>query len=232
MAKKQFFAIVDTETAKDDSVADLGIVICDRQGNIHASMAVLVRGVFGEKELFYNPNETGFWGKAAAKVREQKYNDMLNSGTRMLASVAAINQWIAKAIGKYDPELTAYNLAFDRDKAAKTGIDFSGFRNSFCLWHAAVGNICRSKDYRRFVAENHLFNAPTEYGNMTYQTNAEAVAGFLAGEFLEEPHTALEDAQFFELPILAHIVKKKGWRDKLEAYNWRQFQVKDNFIPK
>ena len=232
MAKKQFFAIVDTETTKEDTVADIGIVICDRKGVIFAQCAVLVKNHFGAKELFYNPNDTGFWGKVAAQHREQMYSKMLNDGTRQLASVAAINNWIGKAIGTYNPDLTAYNLAFDTDKCAKTGIDLTGFNNRFCLWAAAVGNICDKKPFKQFALENHAFNNVTDAKNMTFQTNAEIVAGFLNGSFQSEPHTAIEDAVYFELPILQHIIKMRGWREKIKAYNWRDFQVKNHFVVK
>lgn len=232
MAKKQYFAILDSETTREDTVADLGIVICDRNGVIVNQMAVLVKDQFDTKELFYNPNDTGFWGKVAAENRKVMYTEMLNNGTRQLASVAAVNRWIAKAIGQYDPILTAYNLAFDRDKCAKTGIDLTGFKDSFCLWAAAVGNICNKKAFKQFALENHAFNNVTEHGNMTFQTNAEIVAGFLSGEYTKEPHTAIEDAIYFELPILKNIVKKKGWKEKIKAYNWKEFQVKDHFVAK
>jgi hypothetical protein len=42
----------------------------------------------------------------------------------------------------------------------------------------------------------------------------------------------LEDARDYELPILQLILKKKNWRDKVTPYNWREFQVKDNFVAK
>lgn len=229
MARKQFFLILDTETTKEDTVADFGIVICDRQGQVHKSLGVMVKDHFDTKELFYNPADTGFWGKQAAQARRIKYNEMLNAGIRMMASVNAINKWIMQAIATYNPELTAYNLAFDVDKCQKTGIDLTGFKSSFCLWQASVGNICKTKAFKQFALENHAFNAPTEHRNMTMQTNAEIVAGFISGQFVEEPHTALEDAMYFELPILKEIIKKKGWREKIEPYNWRNFQVKDNF---
>jgi hypothetical protein len=229
VGQKQFFAILDSETTVNDTVADLGIVICDRQGNIHNQMAVMIKGHFDEMELFYNPKDTGFWGKEAAIKRKGAYVDMLNNGTRVLASVNAVNIWIAKAIGKYNPELTAYNLAFDVDKCNKTGIDLTGFKNSFCLWQAAVGNICQTKKFKQFALENHGFNNRTANGNMTFQTNAEIVAGYLAGQFQPEPHTAIEDAIFFEKPILTHILKKKGWREKITPYNWKAHQVKDHF---
>ena len=66
---------------------------------------------------------------------------------------------------------------------------------------------------------------------MTFKTNAEAVCGFISGEFKPEPHTALEDARDFELPILTHVIKRRGWRDNIQAYDWRQFQTKNHFKP-
>lgn len=231
MAKKQFFAIVDTETTIESTVADLGIIICDRQGNIHNQMAVLVKGHFDSKELFYDRNSLELWGIHTLKARREKYTRMLNEGSRMLASVAAINKWIALAVGKYNPTMTAYNLAFDKEKCRNTEIDLP-FTDSFCLWHAAVGNICKTKKYKQFVLENHGFNSVTKFGNMTFKTNAEMVCGFLNGSFTEEPHTALEDARDFELPILKHILTKKGWKEKMTPYNWREFQVKQNFEAK
>jgi len=228
MAQKQYFAIIDTETTIDDTVADIGIVIVDRQGNIYNQMAVLVKDHFDSKELFYRKGEK-FWSFEYAQKKKALYTDMLNSGSRMMASVSAVNMWIQKAIGKYNPILTAYNLSFDVTKSANTGIDLNGFTNRFCLWHAAASIICGTKEYKRFVLENHLFNRPTEKGNMTYKTDAETVCGFLQGNLVDEPHTAIEDAINFELPILTHILKKKKWQDKVSAYNWANFQVKNHF---
>ena len=232
MAKKQFFLIVDTETTIDDTVCDFGAVVVDKQGNIHDQLAVLVKGHFDQKELFHDKQKAGLWGTESLKRRRANYNQMLNNGTRVLATVQAINNWLVDVRIKYDPELTAYNLAFDTEKCFKTGIVLEHFQKRFCLWYAAVGNICHQKKYRTFVVENHLFNAPTELGNMSYQTNAEAVAGYLADNMTKEPHTALEDAIDYELPILHHIVNKKNWRDNIKAYNWRNFQVRDWFIAK
>ena len=232
MARKQFFLIVDTETTVDDTVADFGAIVVDRKGEIHAQCAILVKDHFDKMELFYNPNDTGFWGKQAAAARKARYIEQMNAGSRMLAGVAAINRWLEKAAGKFNPILTAYNLPFDVNKCGNTGIDLNMFSERFCLWAAAIGNICTSKAYRKFALENHLFNAPTQFRNMTYKTNAEAVAGFLVGEFREEPHTAIEDAIYFELPILVDVLKKKNWKEKIKPYNWKEFQVKDHYLPK
>lgn len=229
MAKKQYWAILDTETTISDTVADIGIVICDRNGTVINQMAVLVNGHYGTHELFHDKNANDIWGYAGLNRRKQAYSNMLETGTRMLASVNAVNLWIQKAIGKYNPTLTAYNLAFDVSKCGNTGIDLNGFQSRFCLWQAAVGNICNTKAYKQFVLENHLFNNPTEKGNMTFKTNAEVVCGFISGTLIDEPHTALEDALNFELPILTHILKKKDWKTKITPYDWNAFQVRNHF---
>ena len=229
MAKKQYFLVIDTETSITDKVVDFGAVVCDRHGNIHAQCAVMIQSVFGVDSLFYDKNAPGIWSAANISKRMDNYNSMLESGSRMLASVNAVNRWLEKAAGKYDPELTAYNLAFDNSKCANTGIDLNMFSRRFCLWAAAVGNICQSKAYCKFVLENHLFNARTQHGNMTYSTTAEAVTGFLSGNMTDEPHTSIEDIIGYELPTLVHILKKRDWRAKMIAYNWKSFQVKDHF---
>jgi len=232
MAKKQFFAILDTETTMQDTVADFAIIIVDRSGKIYNSCAVLVAGHYGNFDLFHDKAATDIWGYSGLEKRKAAYIKMLDSGTRMVASVNAINKWINQAIGKYNPVLTAYNIAFDKSKCLNTGIDLSGFNSEFCLWEAAVGNICNKKDYRNFVLENHAFNKTTAQGNMTFQTNAEIVCGFIKGQFIKEPHTALEDARDFELPILQAIIKKRNWKDNIKPYNWRDFQTKNWFTSK
>ena len=232
MAKKQFFAILDTETTMENTVADFAIIICDREGKIFNQCAVLVNGHYGTYELFHDKKANDIWGYDGLIRRQNNYIKMLDSGVRMLASVNAINKWVNQAIGKYNPILTAYNLAFDKDKCKNTEIDLSVFNSEFCLWQAAVGNICNTKQYRNFVLDNHAFNKPTEHGNMSFSTSAETVCGFIKGEYIDEPHTALEDARDFELPILTEVIKKSKWREKITPYNWREFQVKNHFTAK
>jgi len=228
MARKQFFLVVDTETTVRDTVADFGAVVIDRKGEIFTQCAVMVRDHFDTSELFYT-GLTGFWGKVSAERRKAKYNEMLLQGSRMLASVAAINRWLEKVSGKYSPILTAYNLAFDTDKCEKTGIDLNTFAERFCLWSAASATICQTKAYKNFVVANHLFNSPTDKGNMTFKTDAESVAGFLNGQMVKEPHTAIEDAIQFEVPILRAIISKRKWRSQIQSYDWKSFQVKNHF---
>ena len=85
MAAKQYFLIVDTETSISDKVVDFGAVICDRQGNIFSQCAVLVNTVFGVDSLFYDKAASGIWSIKSVKRRMDNYNDMLNTGSRMLA---------------------------------------------------------------------------------------------------------------------------------------------------
>ena len=232
MAKKQFFAILDTETTISDTVADFAIIIVDREGKIHNQCAVLVAGHYGNHELFHDKNANDIWGYGGLAMRKANYATMLESGVRMLASTNAINKWINQAIGKYNPSLTAYNLAFDLAKCANTDIDLSGFTSRFCLWQAAVGNICNKKAFKQFALDNHAFNNATKLGNMTFKTNAEIVCGFINNNFIEEPHTALEDARDFELPILTTVIKKRNWRDNITPYAWQDYQVKNHFTAK
>lgn len=209
MAKKQWFCVVDVETSITDKVVDFGAVICDRNGEIATQCAVMVNTVFGVDDLFYDRNASGIWAQSSVNRRMEAYNNMLNSGSRMLASVNAINRWLEKANGKYSPILTAYNLPFDTAKCANTDIDLTIFGDRFDLWAAAVGNICNTKGFKQFVLNNHRFNNPTEKGNMTYKTDAETVTGYLSGNMTEEPHTSIEDIIGYEIPTLVHILKKR-----------------------
>lgn len=232
MAKKQYFLAVDTETSITDKVVDFGAVIHDRNGEIFAQCGVLVNTVFGVDSLFFDRAASGIWAAASVQRRMDNYVSMLDTGARMLASVNAINRWLEKANAKYNPELYAYNLAFDTNKCQNTGIDLTMFAKRFCLWGAAVGNICNTKKYRQFILENHLFNNPTEKGNMTFSTTAETVTGYLTGTMTDEPHTSIEDIIGYEMPTLVHIAKKKDWRAKNTPYVWRDFQVKNHFEAK
>jgi hypothetical protein len=231
MAKKEFYAIVDTETTINDHVFDIAIIIVDRKGEIHKKMAVLVNDFINE-DLFYD-NNNGAWSKQIAVKKRAEYEKMINDGRRIIASVNSINRWIDKAIAEYNPILTAYNVAFDSDKCQKSGIDLNGFKSRFCLWHTAAEMFGNSKNFKAFALENHYFGNRTKNANMVIKTNAEVMAHFVTGNNIAEPHTALEDAQFFELPILQAIVNKKGWKNKInKPFNWQNFVVKNHFKAK
>ena len=239
MAKQSTFLIIDTETTVRGNVADFGAIVANRKGEILASCGVLVREFYLDREnnpLFHDVTADPLWGKANLPRRYAAYDAMLSDGRRMLASIAAVNRWLAKVNAKYSPVATAYNKAFDWDKLDKSGIDCHMFETSFCLWHAAADKYVKTKAFRDFILENHYFNAPTKKGNMTFQTNAEVMARFITGnaDMPDEPHTALEDARDYELPILLDIIKAKDKAKYLQPkpYSWQGVQVRDWFKPK
>ncbi len=239
MAKKKFFLILDSETTQTDKVADLGLVIADKQGNVHAQAGVLIRDYYLDREqhpLFHTKEADPLWGRANLPARYANYDQMLANGSRMLASVAAVNRWLAQAAVKYRPVLTAYNLGFDRSKCANSDIDLSLFPETFCLWHASAAKWGQTKAYREFILETVGFNAPTKLRNMSYVTNAESMARFVLDQpdLPDEPHTALEDALHYELPILKRLVETVPKAEYMnpKGYNWRDYQVKDWFKAK
>ncbi len=231
MAKKQYFLIVDTETTMASTVADFAGIICDRKGEIFNQIAVLVRGEFGSKKLFYDVNsEHEIWTLKGLKRRNENYKNMLNTGQRMMASPLAINKWLAQAKNSY-PDLifSAYNSAFDLDKMAKTGID-TEFKNSFCLMRAAQNKVKGNKKYIQHCLDRKWLTL-----KLNFRTNAEAMAEFtLGGALPSEPHTALEDILDYELPIFKWLLKNGVSYKSLDqtGYNWRDWQLNQLVIPK
>lgn len=239
--KKHHFLIVDTETTQTDLVADFGAVIVDRHGSILNQCAVLVGGVFTDPDnhpLFFDPTAKpdDYFSKESRARRYDNYQRMLDGGSRMIAGVSAINNWLAKASATYDPILTAYNLPFDLTKCSNTGIDLTLFSKNFCLWKASFTHWAHTRRYRQMVLDCHAFNAPTQYGNMSFKTNAETMARFVLGnpDLEDEPHTALEDVVFYELPILTQLLKRRSAKWCLtepNSFDWRKVQVRDWFKP-
>ena len=237
---KKYFLIVDTETTQTQKVADLGLVVADKQGNIHGEWGIIIADFYCNRQehplfhIFGDTNDT--FSKASLPRRYARYDAMIKDGTRFLGTVNAVNNLLGKIQEKYNPVLTAYNLAFDADKLANSGIDANAFHSRFCLWHAAVAKWGQSKTYRQFVLDQHLLGTRTAHGNMTYTTKADYMAKFVLGNpaLAAEPHTALEDARDYELPILAALVKSTPPREYMNApgYNWRNHQVKDWFQPR
>ena len=236
MAKKQYFLGIDTETTMQNTVADFGAIVTDRKGNILAQAAILVQGHYGTYDLFHNEETGELWKRANLKGRMGHYQNMVDEGSRMIASVAAVNRWLEKALATYQPYLYAYNLPFDVDKCEKTAIDLSGFGKRFCLWAASADVWANTKKYKNFVMEHHCLNNVTKLGNATYKANAETMARFVLNnpEMPDEPHTAIEDLVDYELPILNRVLARRKASDlvSLTKPDWRKMQLKDHFTAK
>ena len=241
MAKKQFVLIIDTETTITNKVADFAAIVCDRKGNVTTQCAVLVADIYNDRDthpLFFDKSAPvdSIWNKSSLDRRYDTYKRMIEGGSRMLGSMAAINRWLDKVKENFDPYLTAYNLPFDIDKCEKTGIDLTRFDRRFCLWAAAGDIWAHTKKYREFTLQQCAWNNPTKLGNWSYKANAEIMARFLLGDpdLPDEPHTALEDIIDYELPIFKAIAKRRSLKSltSLRKPDWRQMQVKNHFIAK
>jgi len=230
---------VDVETTMTDMAADFAAVISDRKGNIVTQCGVLIRGIFTDRKnhpLFHNDAAGNLWKHENLAARYENYQVQIDSGSRMIASVGAVNNWLMMAKAQYDPVLTAYNLPFDVNKCRNTGINLDCFHRRFCLWAASVTAFAETRKYRQFILDNHLFKPRTKHGNMSYPTNAETMARFILGDHSipDEPHTALEDILGYEKPILDRLLKAKSVKwllNEVHCYNWREFQVKNWFKP-
>jgi len=207
---RHYYLIVDTETTQRGTVADFGAVIVTKQGEIVEQFGAMVLGHFGKLPLFSDPSADAdaFWSEQSAYRRAKNYDDMLESGERSISSPALINQWLAGIKARYNPTLTAYNLAFDLGKCRNTRINLGIFGSRFCLMKSAKRKIGVLASYQDFCKARGLLTAKLRKPSMT----ADAMAKYIAdteysGSLADEPHTALEDARDYEAMILTHILR-------------------------
>jgi hypothetical protein len=212
---KHFYLIVDTETTQRGTVADFGAVLITKQGEVIERFGAMVLNHFGSLPLFSDPTapDSAIWSEQSAKRREKDYYSMLDTGERSISSVGLINQWLAGINARYAPVLTAYNIAFDLGKCRNTRIDLGIFGQSFCLMKAAKRQIGTLAEYHDFCNQHDFLTKKRRDPSMT----ADTMAKFILGVSLDdEPHTSLEDAQFYEAPILTKILESVTRKQLLE----------------
>ena len=212
---RHYYLIVDTETTTRNTVADFGAVVVTKQGQIIERFGAMVLGHFGKLPLFSDPSADAdaFWSEQSAQRRAKAYDAMLESGERSISSVGLINQWLVRVNAQYSPVLTAYYLPFDLGKCRNTRINLGIFNSRFCLMKAAKRQIGVLAEYHEFCHTHGFLTAKRRQPSMT----AETMARFIFGADLEdEPHTALEDAQFYEAPILTKILESVTRKQLLE----------------
>ena len=212
---RHFYLIVDTETTKRGTVADFGAVVVTKQGRIVEQFGAMVHGHFGKLPLFSDPaaDPAAFWSEQSATRRAKNYDDMLESGERSISSVGLINQWLAGIKARYNPALTAYNIAFDLGKCRNTRINLGIFNSRFCLMKAAKRQIGALAEYHEFCNTHGFLTAKLKRPSMTADTMAKYIYGL---DLPDEPHTALEDARDYEAPILAKILESVTRKQLLE----------------
>ena len=212
---RHFYLIVDTETTKRGTVADFGAVVMTKQGQIVEQFGAMVNKHFGTMPLFSDPDadQNAFWSEQSAQRRAKNYDDMLESGERTLASVSYINQWLSGVNARYNPALTAYNIAFDLGKCRNTHINLGIFNSRFCLLKAAKKQIGTLAEYHEFCHAHGFLTAKLRNPSMTADTMAKFIYGL---DLPDEPHTALEDARDYEAPILTKILESVTRKQLLE----------------
>ena len=212
---RHYYLIVDTETTKRGTVADFGAVVINKQGDIIERFGAMVLGHFGKLPLFSDPaaDPAAFWSEQSAQRRAKNYDDMLESGERSIASPQLINQWLTRINTQYSPVLTAYNIAFDLGKCRNTRINLGIFRRSFCLMKAAKRQIGQLAEYHDFCRTHGFLTAKLKRPSMTAETMTRFIFG---ADMADEPHTALEDAQFYEAPILTKILESVTRKQLME----------------
>ena len=212
---RHFYLIVDTETTQRGTVADFGAVLITKQGEIVERFGAMVLNHFGSLPLFADATapDSSLWSEQSAKRREKDYYSMLESGERSISSVGLINQWLVGINARYAPVLTAYNIAVDLGKCRNTRIDLGIFAQSFCLMKAAKRQIGTLAEYHDFCNANDFLTAKLRKPSMTADTMAKFIFGL---SLADEPHTALEDAQFYEAPILTKILESVTRKQLLE----------------
>jgi hypothetical protein len=203
---RHFYLVVDTETTVKNTVADFGAVLVTKQGEIVERFACMVTGQFGKVALFSDPTakDSDFWSEQSAVRRSKDYYDMIDTGERSIASAQLINKWLIGIKARYNPVVTAYNIAFDSSKCRNTKININIFQNSFCLMKAAK-KVLVDDSYNDFCFANGLLTKKLKRPSTTADTMAKYILGM---DLQDEPHTALEDAELYETPILTEILKR------------------------
>ena len=219
--------IIDTETtAKNDTAADFGAVLIDFSrptgpdgyGQIVRTLGSYVWGHFNEKGLWFDPYapKESFWSRQNVAKRQKAQESEVDEGTRNIAAPNNINGWLGEIAEEYSPIATAYNWSFDLRICRNTGINVDQFQHGpeWCLMNLSRKHFLNDLAYIAHCKANGFF---TKKGNISFTANS--VSNFVfwqRGNVRDpEPHTALEDAKVYELPIAQELFAH-GWLDVLK----------------
>ena len=222
MAKKNFFLVLDVETANstDDAlVYDLGGAVCDKKGNVYDSFSFVVRDIFDlESDLM----QTAYYAN-----KLPLYHAGLASGTFNRVSFYTARKHVLDLIKQYGiKEVFAYNANFDMTALNKTQRWLSKSKYRYflpfgvkfnCIWHMACQTICSQKTYYNWATANGLVSPA---GNL--KTSAETVYAYISNQDqFEEDHTGLQDV-LIEVAILAHVFRQHKKVDRsINRLCWR-----------
>lgn len=216
MAKKDMFAVIDTECVglQDKSVYDFAWQIVDRKGRVYAEGSYLV------EETVTNADR--MMGAFYAKKIFSHYIPMLARGEITIKKWANVRaEFLADLDSHNVTAICAYNLGFDMGAVRATNGGEKFLHKNFKIldiWQFACETILSQKAYIEIAREQGWIS---DAGNI--RTNAEKAFAYVSGnwEFSEE-HTALSDVKI-EVQILADCFrqKKKIPYGKVNAQPWR-----------
>jgi DNA polymerase III epsilon subunit-like protein len=221
MTKKNI-AVIDTETASlCGEVFDIGVVICDKKGEILAKYEALNADVFNNlatmKKAFY-------FGKV-----DTFYRPNLRCGRMTLKPWKLICKELNELFKMYDVgTVAAYNLAFDRRVIIETGKKYGGFlainnMQLLDLWRVSCETLLQQKTYKKLAVKMGWVSPA---GNIKTSAEVAYRYGMGAWEF-EESHTALDDA-LIETELLKKLFKlKKKINYGIVAHPWRLVNKKE-----
>lgn len=232
---KKFYMVLDTETAGNFSspqVYDLSWLIMTRKGEIVKKESFVIKEIFGNWPLMQ---------QAYYALKYPQYIQKIFSNEIIPMSFQEAISILQKDIEEYQPEIWAYNSAFDERalKATADALDVEiNLPTFFDIWGYACQVLYR-KRYVRFCAEMGCPDGFSEKGNI--RTTAEAGYRFLTKSLIfEESHTALEDC-YVESAILSRCLREKrptsvptGNKAKWKVYRLvKEMGVtpKEDFIP-
>ena len=227
MSRKNYFIVVDTETAntiEQPLPYDIGWVVCDSKGNIYERRSYVVAEIFlGMKDLM----ESAYY---AEKI--PTYWDDIRSGKRIVKGMWDIRKVMMNDIKTYKiKNVGAYNMGFDKralnnlvryvSKSWKRwwfpfGVDY------FCIWNLACNTILNRASYIRFAERNGLISASDNI-----ITSAECAYRYITDSinFIEN-HTGLEDVEI-EVAIMAECYRQhKKIKKEINSSCWRVVQKK------
>jgi hypothetical protein len=220
---KQNFAVFDTETIgiSPKLVYDLGLIICDRQGNPIAKKSWIIREIITDPKIML--------GAYYAAKTFSHYIPAIADGKLSLFSFDDARREFNAMISEHNAKtICAYNIAFDR-KAMRETAQHVGHVGAFLnekinfadLWLASCRTIAATKKYKTFCHDNGKVSPA---GNV--RTNAETVFSYLKqNPAFVESHTALEDCEI-ESEILGAINRRKRAfpRNEIVAMPWKLAQ--------
>lgn len=225
--KKEYFLVVDTETANSIEQPlpyDIGYAICDRYGNIYRERSFVVAEIFLDlkdamKSAYYAEKIPTYW-------------EDIKAGKRTLATFWHIRKIMLADMKEFHvKKVGAYNMGFDK-RALNNLIRyvskswarwfFPFGTEFFCIWSCACEVLLSRSTFIKFAERNGFVS---EANNI--QTSAEVCYRYLTDkvDFIES-HTGLEDVKI-EVEILAACYRThKKLNTAINSACWRKVQRK------